>query len=1170
MTSLEYTADSLYKEISDKIISVRNKESVYRFVKNLLMSFSFFAGLFLLLLCLEAIFNFSSQIRKFIYFGYISLFVISIIFFTYNLLKNIFSEKNVVKYSLKIGKNYNDIKDRLSNSLFLYENNLNTSYSNELIFQNLLVTNNSIKNRDISSFLNFNFFKSSVYILISVLFINFISFLFFPSQLNGAFFRYQNFNYSFVNNLYGISFDVNPGNIEILKGTGQEIEIKVNTIQQNVLFDELKLFVYDKTKEGTEILKDEIVITSAGNNFFKTTLNEINNDLVYYAELEEVKSQKYKISVSDYPVVKKLFVTIKYPELYNLPDKKLSENEGNANIPEGSTLYFYIESNKNLKDAGINFNNNYYSFEINSNTATGQLKPDVSGKYSFKLTDVDGSQGKNYNEYDILVSENKPPVVIITQPQESNYSLKNENDILLRARISDDLGFMNLKLNYRLVSGNSSASAKFNSINIPVINLNATSVEVPYLWDLRNIKPGKNQKIEYYFEVTDNSGKTGKSEIKSLSYFSAAELLKATEKLTKELKADLKSIFENVQNLSQQSLQSKNYNKTNEELGLNDPNKQNEIKDKVENLQQTLNETQNKIEQSLDEMKKNNMLNDQTLEQYMKMQELFNKINTPELQEMLKKIQDALKKKNPDELRDAMKNFNFDEEMFKKNMEKILDIMKKIENLQKIGELTQKLDEIKNSQEELKKETEQSNNNDNNKLSELSEKQKDIKQNTDNFKNDLQDLIDKMNEMKQKGDDDMDPQKFKDLLNKMNNKKTSDKMNKSSEQMKSDKEQSEQTQEDIMNDLNEMNEDMQNALENMLNSQSQTNKMMDKLKDIKSNLENLSKKQNDLIDKTKELTPDDKNNFSKNKQEQNNLQQDLSKNIDDLMNMSKEGMNITPELGKELGNSYNKMENSKQNLDKSNKQDAIGNQGKAKESLDKSANMLSDMISKMEQEGKSGKSGKDGKSGKGNMEQLMEQLANMIAQQQGLAGQMGQFGQQQKQGENGKEGKDGTGKDGNMSQEQKDQVDKLRMEQQQLAKSLEQLSKEFEEEQKKTGEKLLGNLDEIKKQMEEVVKQMSDYKIDDKLIEKQNKILSRMLDAQLSQREKDFEQKRESKPGENITRNSPPEIVLSGPNSFNALKEEFLKLQKSGFNEDYEILIAKYLTLLRQSGNISN
>jgi ABC-type transporter Mla subunit MlaD len=79
------------------------------------------------------------------------------------------------------------------------------------------------------------------------------------------------------------------------------------------------------------------------------------------------------------------------------------------------------------------------------------------------------------------------------------------------------------------------------------------------------------------------------------------------------------------------------------------------------------------------------MLNDKTYEQFMKLQELFNKINSPEFLEKLRKLQEALKKNNPDQIREEMKNLNFDEEAFKKQMEQIEDLLKKIENLQKLG-----------------------------------------------------------------------------------------------------------------------------------------------------------------------------------------------------------------------------------------------------------------------------------------------------------------------------------------------------------------------------------------------------------------------------------------------------------------------------------------------------
>lgn len=69
-----------------------------------------------------------------------------------------------------------------------------------------------------------------------------------------------------------------------------------------------------------------------------------------------------------------------------------------------------------------------------------------------------------------------------------------------------------------------------------------------------------------------------------------------------------------------------------------------------------------------------------------------------------------------------------------------------------------------------------------------------------------------------------------------------------------------------------------------------------------------------------------------------------------------------------------------------------------------------------------------------------------------------------------------------------------------------------------------------------------------------------------SLREKDFEPKRESRPGENVSRTSPPEIVLSGPGSYNALREEFLQLQKEGYSAEYEALITKYLMELKKNG----
>ena len=76
-----------------------------------------------------------------------------------------------------------------------------------------------------------------------------------------------------------------------------------------------------------------------------------------------------------------------------------------------------------------------------------------------------------------------------------------------------------------------------------------------------------------------------------------------------------------------------------------------------------------------------------------------------------------------------------------------------------------------------------------------------------------------------------------------------------------------------------------------------------------------------------------------------------------------------------------------------------------------------------------------------------------------------------------------------------------------------------------------------------------------------------MLDFQLSQREKDFEQKRESHPGKNYDRTSPPEIVISRPNIIDGINQDAIDLQKQSYTEDYEILIQKYMEKIRKKSN---
>jgi hypothetical protein len=149
-----------------------------------------------------------------------------------------------------------------------------------------------------------------------------------------------------------------------------------------------------------------------------------------------------------------------------------------------------------------------------------------------------------------------------------------------------------------------------------------------------------------------------------------------------------------------------------------------------------------------------------------------------------------------------------------------------------------------------------------------------------------------------------------------------------------------------------------------------------------------------------------------------------------------------------------------------------------------------------------------------------------------------------------------------MSLEQQAQMARLAAQQAAVQKSLEQLA----EEARRAGqrEKLLGDLEKIAEEMKEVVKDLENKNIASETLKRQDRILSRLLDASRSVHERDFEKRRVAEAGENVQRQSPPELNLE--NTLNRLQQDILKAREEGYSRDYQDLIRRYYEALQNLG----
>jgi hypothetical protein len=102
----------------------------------------------------------------------------------------------------------------------------------------------------------------------------------------------------------------------------------------------------------------------------------------------------------------------------------------------------------------------------------------------------------------------------------------------------------------------------------------------------------------------------------------------------------------------------------------------------------------------------------------------------------------------------------------------------------------------------------------------------------------------------------------------------------------------------------------------------------------------------------------------------------------------------------------------------------------------------------------------------------------------------------------------------------------------------------------------------VAEEMKEVEKDLQQSGISRQTIERQNRILSRMLDAQKSMREREYSRKRKAETGKGYLAISPEELVPDVAGEKDRLQQDLLRARKEGYTRDYLELIRQYFEAL--------
>lgn len=1115
MESKTPTYDALVK----KLRAYRLKEKLLSFYKGILWFFISTIPVLFIFVLLESFFHFYTLVRTCIL---IFLFFFVLIAFSFFIMRPLFSlllrpqNPSLNQIAIKVGAHFKGINDRLANALQIFEKlkSNREKYSIELIDAAISDVARDLSRENFTNKINYSDFFKTIRISLAVLFAAVVISLFSFANLKSSTWRLLNPRHDFSEKQFR-EIQVWPGNKTVLKGADVPIRVWISDAEINRV--QLNLNQFSNS--------DVINLTKSPDDTFRYTIPELRDSLRYSISIKNQETDEYKLSVIELPLLRRLQLKVNPPAYSRLQPYFLEENIGDVSALKGSLIEVSGEANKSIALGTISFGKGRkIPLEITDNRVKGRFNLLSDDTFVFHLEDKYKNQSINPIEYHLEVIPDQYPVVNIAVPGK-DIDLGEDMRIPLAIQAQDDFGISRMRLAWQILPqglGEVDSSA-YVFRDLQGFKNGSDLLDISLDWDLSKSEMLPTDVLVYFAEVYDNDNISGPKKARSKIYRAR---FPSMSELYDELAENHDEAVEKMENVYEKSKELKNkIDQISLEMkrakDINWQQKQ-EIEDALktkQEIQKQLDKLSEKLDDMIEKMSKNELASAETIKKYQELQQLFKDIMTPELQQAMKNVAEAMQNLDQKLVQKAMEELKLSDEEFQKSLERSISLLKRLKIEQKLDQAAKMAEDLTKREKELGEKA--GKDSDGKSL----RKQDEIQKDANNLSQLLDDLKSEMADMPAMPEKNVDAAKSEmqsgDVQQKMNQMKQM----MASGDSKGAKKQSQQ----LSQTFQKVGQQLQQAKDAL--SGAQQRRAMRALKKNGHNLLELSKMQEELMKATRGL-PRNSAQAPKIAEKQNNLSSALSRTLDNMFEISKENFYISPKIGQSLGKAAANMKKALSSLENRNNKGAASQQGKAMAGLNEAVQGIQSSMQSMMQGSGSGMS----------MEQFMKQMSQMGKKQQGINQQTLGLGMGQK-----------------MSLAQQAAMARLAAEQQQVRKSMQELAREAG-----NSSEILGNMDKIVEDMKKVEKDFSQQHVSRETIERQNRILSRMLDAQKSMREREYSKKRKAETAKNYIAINPGELPKNLGEQRNRLQQDLLRAKKEGYTKDYLELIKRYFEALSE------
>jgi hypothetical protein len=902
---------------------------------------------------------------------------------------------------------------------------------------------------------------------------------------------------------------IRPGSVRIVEGEPLTLSVE----GQGLFPGRVHLLIRDGRNERAIELRRP----------FRYRIPAVRTAFDYAFRLSGFRSRWFEVRLLRRPELRGLKVTVASPRYTGAGSVSLEKNVGHVEALKSSRITVAVKASKFLRRADLVFQSGRrMPMDLSGDGASGRFTLTAEDRYWIELEDSLGLGNTHPVRYTLRILRDQPPSAAVLFPGPSAEMDASGRQILVLEAM-DDYGIAEGRIGYFIETPGKpdSAAPDTGFIVLPVPGRPPLRLSLDHPWNLESLQLYPEDVVRYFFEVRDNDAvsgpKKGRSPLYTIRFPSVMEILrKAEEEQDSQLDAmetiaeERRAFEEEVRTLSDLMKTGQNptwSRKENLERGVERQMRQEE---EIQALQERLGSLEAAIESEA-------RMGREALEKVRDLQRLYEEIDSPELRERLARLGEALKQADPETLRREAERFQITQEDVLRTLDRTINLMKRMKTEMQVEGLIRRIDEMARRQEEL---------NDAFRAGDATKRDAEIRE-EERLSRESEALgrdADRLSESggQQPGFPDSAFSAFRsewenrDFPGKFGSMTANLRAGKLSEAGRSGRE--------AVQSLNAMKEKLE-RVRDVLQNKAGT---LEALARSSGRILELSDRQESLMAETE--AGDRIGSEAAERQEA--LRSGLEAEADSLFRMSRENFAVTPRIAGALRDAMSGMKQSLSRLENRDGSGATAGQARAMGDLNRAVMEIQAVAEEIRASG----------SGAG-MEQFFDQMGGMSASQLALNQKLADLLRQ--------------GFEGELSLDAAAGMPRLAEEQDALRRRLENLARRHEGRGRGPGD-MGGILEDMKRTVDDLNRGAADSRT----LDRQRRILSRMLESQRSLREQDEGRGRKATTGGNVMR-SGPDFTDGRPSAADLLLRRRLEeMAEEGFTPEYRSWIRDYFERL--------